>query len=111
MSASDLVEQAVKTHSGEVAGTPPAPYQPEDSVILENYQIGERPVGRCTACHMTKTAKSATWFDDPDGLRIEGDASSHVFDIVEIQPGTDQRNSYGKCHDSFRTASAPPGDD
>jgi len=110
-SASDLVEQAVKVHSGERAGMPLAPYQPEESVIPENYQLGEGPVGRCTSCHMTKTAKSATWFDDPDGLRIEGDASSHVFDVVAIQPGTDQPNACGKCHDSFRTSSAPPGDD
>jgi len=110
-SASDLVEQAVKTHSGESAGMPLAPYQPEESVIPANYQFGEGPVGRCTSCHMTKTAKSATWFDDPDGLRIEGDASSHVFDVVPIQPGTDQPNACGKCHDNFRTSSAPPGDD
>ena len=111
MSASDLVEQAVKAHSGERAGMPLAPYQPEESVIPENYQLGEGPVGRCTSCHMAKTAKSATWFDDPDGLRIEGDASSHVFDIVSIQPGTDQPNACGKCHSTFRTSSAPPGGD
>ena len=111
MSVSDLVEQAVKNHSGEAAGMPLAPYQPEQSVIQANYQIGQGPVGRCTACHMTKTAKSATWFDDPDGLRIEGDASSHVFDVVPIQPGTDQPNACGKCHDNFRTSSAPPGED
>ncbi len=111
MSASDLVEQAVNVHSGERAGMPLSPYQPGDSVIPENYQFGEGPVGRCTSCHMTKTAKSATWFDDPDGLRIEGDASSHVFDVVKIQPGTDQPNACGKCHATFRTSSAPPGED
>jgi hypothetical protein len=111
MSASDLVEQAVKVHSGERAGMPLAPYQPTESVIPENYQLGEGPVGRCTSCHMAKTAKSATWFDDPDGLRIEGDASSHVFDVVAIQPGTDQPNACGKCHATFRTSSAPPGED
>lgn len=110
-SASDLVEQAVKNHSGEAAGMPLAPYQPEESVIPANYQIGQGPVGRCTSCHMTKTAKSATWFDDPDGLRIEGDASSHVFDVVPIEPGTDQPNACGECHDNFRTSSAPSGDD
>ena len=111
MTASDLVEQAVKAHSGERAGMPLAPYQPGESVIPENYQLGDGPVGRCTSCHMTKTAKSATWFDDPDSLRIEGDASSHVFDVVSIQPGTDQPNACGKCHASFRTSSAPPGED
>lgn len=110
-SASDLVEQAVKAHSGQAAGMPLAPYQPEDSVIPANYGFGEGPVGRCTACHMTKTAKSATWFDDPDGLRIEGDASSHFFDVVLPAPGTDQPNACGKCHAGFRTSSTPPGED
>jgi hypothetical protein len=110
-SANDLVEQAVKAHSGQAAGMPLAPYQPEESVIPANYALGEGPVGRCTACHMTKTAKSATWFADADGFRIEGDASNHAFDIVQIQPGTDQPNSCGKCHDSFRTSSEPPGED
>jgi len=111
-SAEDLVEQAVKSHSGERAGMPLAPYLPEESVLPSNYQLGEGPVGRCTSCHMTKTAKSGSWFADPDGLRIEGDVSNHIFDIVEIQPGTDQPNSCGKCHSSFRTTSAePPGGD
>lgn len=111
-SAEDLVEQAVKNHSGESAGMPLAPYLPEESVLPRNYQLGEGPVGRCTSCHMTKTAKSGSWFADPDGLRIEGDVSNHIFDIVAIQPGTDQPNSCGKCHSSFRTTSAePPGGD
>jgi hypothetical protein len=111
-SASDLVEQAVKAHSGEVAAMPLAPYVPEGSVIPANYQIGEGPVGRCTACHMTKTAKSGSWYDDPDGLRIEGDVSNHRFDIVPLEPGTDQPNTCGKCHSGFRTTSAePPGGD
>ena len=60
---------------------------------------------------MTKTAKSATWFDDADGLRIEGDASNHAFDIVALQPGTDQPNTCGKCHEGFRTSSEPAGGD
>lgn len=110
-SAEDLVEQAVKAHSGQAAGMPLAPYQPEESAIPQNYQLGEGPVGRCTACHMTKTAKSATWFNDSDDRVIEGDASNHTFDIVEIHAGTDQPNSCGKCHSSFRTSSTPPGED
>ena len=110
-SATDIVEQAVKAHSGEVAGMPLAPYQPTESNIPEHYRLGEGPVGRCAACHMTKTAKSATWFDDPDGLRIEGDASNHAFDIVALQPGTDQPNTCGKCHEGFRTSSEPAGGD
>ncbi len=110
-SAEDLIEQAVKAHSGERAGMPLAPYLPEESAIPANYQLGEGPVGRCTSCHMTKTAKSGTWFDDADGLRIEGDNTDHSFRIVDIQPGTDQPNTCGRCHASFRTSSAPPGGD
>ena len=111
-SANDLVEQAVKAHSGQVAAMPLAPYQPEESVIPANYALGEGPVGRCTACHMTKTAKSGSWFADSGGLRIEGDVSNHQFDIVDIEPGTDQPNTCGKCHEGFRTTSAePPGGD
>ena len=109
--ASDIIEQAVKAHSGESAGMPLAPYLPEESHIAENYQLGEGPVGRCASCHMVKTAKSGTWFDDPDGFRIEGDNSNHSFEIVTIQPGTDQPNSCGSCHASFRTSSEPPGGD
>lgn len=98
--AEALVAQSVKAHSGQAAGMPLAPYQPEESAIPQNYLLGQGPVGRCTSCHMTKTAKSATWFDDAEGLKIEGDASNHSFEIVDIQAGTDEPNSCGKCHDS-----------
>lgn len=110
-SAADIIEQAVKAHNGTVAGMPLAPYVPEGSHIPVNFQLGDGPVGRCTSCHMTKTAKSATWFDDADGLRIAGDNSDHSFEVVLIQPGTDQPNACGSCHASFRTSSEPPGVD
>jgi len=110
-SANDIVEMAVKAHTGQVAGMPLAPYLPEQSHIPENYQLGEGPVGRCASCHLTKTAKSATWFDDFDGFRIEGDNSNHSFEIVDIHPGTDQPNTCGSCHETFRTSSEPPGGD
>ncbi len=107
----DMIATAVKAHNGSVAGMPFAPYLPEQSHIPENYSLGEGPVGRCAACHMTKTAKSATWFVDSEGRTIEGDASNHRFDIVEIQPNTDQPNTCGSCHESFRTIAEPPGVD
>ncbi len=111
MAAEDLVEQAVKAHSGVAAGMPLAPYLPENSHIPENYLLGEGPVGRCTSCHMTKTAKSGTWFVDSAGLTIAGDNTDHSFEVVTIEPGTDQPNACGSCHASFRTSSAPPGGD
>ena len=110
-SAEDLVEQAVKVHSGESAGMPLAPYLPENSHIAENFLLGEGPVGRCTACHMTKTAKSGSWFVDDDGLYIAGDNSDHSFEVVKIQPNTNQPNTCGSCHASFRTKFEEPGGD
>lgn len=110
-SALALIEQAVKAHSGQEAGMPFAPYAPTESHIPVNYELGDGPVGRCTSCHMTKTAKSGTWFDDADGRRIAGDNTDHSFEVVEIQPGTDQPNACGSCHASFRTSSEPPGGD
>jgi predicted CXXCH cytochrome family protein len=76
------------------------------------------PVGRCTSCHMPKTASSRSRFihdsvdaaGQPSGRRIAGDISSHVFDI--ITPATSQSvflnnatnnqlpNSCGSCHNS-----------
>ena len=110
-SAEDLVEQAVKAHSGEAAGMPLAPYLPENSHIPENFLLGEGPVGRCTSCHMTKTAKSGSWFIDDDGGYIAGDNSDHSFDVVTIQPNTNQPNTCGACHASFRTKVEAPGGD
>ena len=110
-SAEDLVEQAVKVHSGESAGMPLAPYLPENSHIAENFRLGEGPVGRCTSCHMTKTAKSGSWFVDDDGLYIAGDNSDHSFEVVKIQPNTNQPNTCGSCHASFRTKFEEPGGD
>ena len=109
--ANDIIEQAVKAHSGERAGMPLAPYTPEESHIPQNYVFGDGPVGRCTSCHMTKTAKSGTWFRDIEGRVIQGDNTDHSFEVVEIEPGTDQPNACGSCHASFRTDALPPGGD
>jgi len=110
-SAEDLVEQAVKVHSGEAAGMPLAPYLPENSHIPENFLLGEGPVGRCTSCHMTKTAKSGTWFVDDDGGYIAGDNTDHSFEVVTIEPNTNQPNACGSCHASFRTKVEAAGGD
>jgi len=110
-SALTLIEQAVKNHSGEAAGMPFAPYQPTESHIPVNFELGDGPVGRCTSCHMTKTAKSGTWFVDSAGRTIAGDNTDHSFQVVELEAGTDQPNACGSCHASFRTSSEPPGGD
>ncbi len=110
-SAFTLIENAVRAHSGEAAGMPFAPYQPTESHIPVNYELGDGPVGRCTSCHMTKTAKSGTWFVDADGKTIAGDNTDHSFQVVALEAGTDQPNACGSCHASFRTSSIPPGGD
>ncbi|MBN1420503.1 MAG: hypothetical protein JXP34_17120 [Planctomycetes bacterium] len=39
-------------------------------------------MGRCTVCHMPKTAKSAQWILDVEGFVIEGDIASHTFHTI-----------------------------
>lgn len=78
-------------------------------------------VGRCTTCHMPKTAASQSRFIheqvsagmQPTGPRIRGDVSSHVFDV--ITPAASQAlftapdagsniqvsNSCGGCHNTL----------
>jgi hypothetical protein len=60
---------------------------------------------------MTKTAKSGSWFVDDDGLYIAGDNSDHSFEVVTIEPNTNQPNTCGSCHASFRTKFEEPGGD
>jgi len=83
-------------------------------------QIATGGVGRCTTCHMPKTAASQSRFVhegvnattmQPSGARIRGDISSHYFDI--IWPATSESvlinftsnnlvsNSCGSCHNSL----------
>jgi hypothetical protein len=62
--------------------------------------------GRCTTCHMPRTARSGSWVTDADGFTIRGDLSSHTFD--NISPATGEAmgeaavapvpNSCVECH-------------
>ena len=49
---------------------------------------GTDTLGRCTTCHMPKTAKTASWITDRQGFVIRGDISSHTF--VAIAPQTSE---------------------
>ncbi|HMK85398.1 MAG TPA: carboxypeptidase-like regulatory domain-containing protein [Steroidobacteraceae bacterium] len=75
------------------------------------------PVGRCSSCHMPKTASTATYFSGPDAngntANVIGDVSSHAFKVAELQdtllsvPGATtwsaiMPNSCGSCHDQYR---------
>jgi predicted CXXCH cytochrome family protein len=76
-------------------------------------------VGRCTTCHMTKTAASQSRFVheevstglQPSGARIRGDISSHQFDVVwpaqsesvlrNNATNNQMSNGCGACHNAL----------
>lgn len=70
------------------------------------------PVGRCTTCHMTKTAHQAEWKVDGDGFTIEGDSASHLMKVVSPDTSEAMRaagvppvtNSCAPCHGAAGTA-------
>jgi predicted CXXCH cytochrome family protein len=55
---------------------------------------GASGLGRCTICHMPKTATSAANIVDVDGFVIKGDITSHTFD--PISPETSEAMSFAK---------------
>jgi predicted CXXCH cytochrome family protein len=95
-----------------------------DPTNLANLGVGVAPggVGRCTTCHMVKTAASQSRFVheqvnaglQPTGPRIRGDVSNHRFDVIwpaaseslqrDTDPAKTQKNlpnSCGGCHNSL----------
>ncbi len=52
-------------------------------------------VGRCTSCHMPKTAKSAEFTVQKNGF-ITGDIHSHTFDVMGFMSIMKMRAKYGK---------------
>jgi hypothetical protein len=73
------------------------------------------PTGRCTTCHMPKTASSIRWTVDNSGHLLEGDVRSHVFDIISPQQSksmaesgqTPVPNSCTPCHRGAITLGEP----
>jgi len=67
---------------------------------------GPQQLGRCTTCHMPKTAKTATWITDDEGFTIRGDVSSHTFEVISPRTSasmvgaaeTPVPNSCAECH-------------
>jgi predicted CXXCH cytochrome family protein len=43
---------------------------------------GANAIGRCSTCHMPKTAKTASNIVDLEGFTIEGDIHAHTFDVI-----------------------------
>ena len=103
------IETAVNAHMLARAGMP-AFFDPNG---LTNGQ----PVGRCSSCHLAKTASTATFFSGPDAngktANVIGDVSSHVFKVAQAQdtvgslPGAaswdaTMPNACGSCHTEYR---------
>jgi hypothetical protein len=98
-----------------------AGYDPQNLANLDaGLGIVTGGVGRCTTCHMAKTAASQGRFVheqvsaglQPSGPRIRGDISNHGFDVIwpavsqslQLDPAATQKNlpnSCGSCHNSL----------
>ena len=52
-----------------------------------NNPSGASQLGRCTTCHMPRTARSGGWVQDDQGFVIRGDISAHSFDNVSPATG------------------------
>lgn len=105
-----VVADAVNAHMLAKAGMP-AYFDPAGI-------INGQPVGRCSSCHMMKTAWTSNFlFAGPDasGLtaNLGGDVSSHVFKVADAQaaslsvPGATtwdavMPNACGSCHTQYR---------
>jgi predicted CXXCH cytochrome family protein len=105
---------AVSRHMQDLAGMV-AGYDPTN---LAGLAISAGGAGRCTTCHMPKTAASQSRFihevvtaGQPTGPRIRGDISSHQFDViwpaqsqVLFNAGGANRqlpNGCGSCHNTL----------
>ena len=105
-----VVANAVNAHMQAQAGMP-AYFDPTGS-------INGQPVGRCSSCHMMKTAWTSNFlFSGPDAngktADVSGDVSSHVFKVADVQaaalgvPGAAtwdaiMPNACGSCHEQYR---------
>jgi predicted CXXCH cytochrome family protein len=73
-----VIGEDVEAHIYNRTGTlQMAPYDPEGTAM-----------GRCTLCHMPKTAKSAAWrlaLRTNLGRYIHGDIASHTFDVMQTE--------------------------
>ena len=76
---------------------------------------GGSGLGRCTVCHMPRTAVTAAWITDGEGFVIRGDIASHTFDPISPRTGeamahaaTDPvPNSCVECHRGLSLGAYP----
>ncbi len=108
------VRQALNSHVllrtfdqiGVAMNIGPAPYGDPGS---------EQGLGRCTLCHMPRTARSAEWVRDLDGFVVRGDISSHTFGAISPKVSEEMHldgspavlNSCVACHRGVAFGSWP----
>jgi hypothetical protein len=107
--STNAIATAVNGHMITRAGMP-AFFDPNG---LTNGQ----PVGRCSSCHLAKTAWTATFFSGPDAngktANVIGDVSSHIFKVAQAQDTLPSiagatswdavmPNACGSCHVQYR---------
>lgn len=85
--------------------------------------VNGQPVGRCSSCHLMKTAWTSNFlFSGPDAngniASVSGDVSSHIFKVADVQAAslsaqgaTDWQqvmpNACGSCHVNYRIGIGP----
>ena len=108
LAARTAIARAVGDHMQDQVGMGAAFYAPLDDAL---------PVGRCSSCHMARTAKSGNYTTGLDAsgstALVMGDQGSHVFDVVWPagaaalwEPGVADTaimpNACGRCHAGSR---------
>jgi hypothetical protein len=106
--SASLVGQTVRSHMIAEAAMP---------AYFDPTGIAGLPVGRCSSCHMAKTAATATYYSGPDGTgrtaNVIGDVSSHTFRVAWPDASlatlgaattwdTVMPNACGSCHADYR---------
>jgi hypothetical protein len=107
--STNAIVTAVDAHMLAKAGMP-AFFDP-------NGVTNGQPVGRCSSCHLAKTAWTATFFSGLDAngktANVIGDVSSHVFKVAQAQDSLASipsatswqgvmPNACGSCHKEYR---------
>ncbi|MBI2060267.1 MAG: hypothetical protein HYY13_11690 [Nitrospirae bacterium] len=107
--SSSAVADAVKAHMKDKVPGMGSTYDPTNDA---------KPVGRCSSCHMAKTAKSGGYTTGKDAAGntalVSGDQASHVFDVIKYETSSALKkasggkdtdimpNACGACHENKR---------
>lgn len=102
------VADAVKAHMKDKVPGMGTTYDPTNDA---------KPVGRCSSCHMARTAKSGGYLTGKDATGatalVAGDQASHVFDVIKFDTSSAMKktsggadtdimpNACGACHANY----------